>query len=597
MPSLKKLIFLLSNREKKNAVILMIMILFMAFLDVIGVASIMPFIAVLTNPNLIETNAILNMIFEYSSTFGIENSKQFLFFLGILVFILLFVSLAFKTFTIYLQLRFIQNREYTIGKRLVEGYLHQPYSWFLNRNSADLDKSILSEVATTVSGGISPMMEFIAKGLTSIALLIFLVFIDPKLAIIISFTLGASYLIIYKFTRGFLNQIGRERLKANNLRFLSLSEAFGAIKEVKVNGLEKNYIKKFSEPARIYARHMASSMILTQIPRFLLEAIAFGGMLLVILYLMGETGTFTNALPIIALYSFAGYRLMPAIQQMYSSAGQLRFVGPAVDALYEDLKNLQSINLNEDQDILQLNKSISLNKIYFNYPNTSRTALKNISLNIPAGSKIGLVGATGSGKTTIVDIILGLLETQRGTLEVDGKIIKKENSRTWQKSIGYVPQNIYLSDDSIAANIAFGTDLNDLKTERVERSAKIANLHEFVINELPNKYQTTVGERGVRLSGGQRQRIGIARALYHNPKLLILDEATSALDNLTEKIVMEKVNNFSKDMTTILIAHRLSTVKDCDIIFLIEEGQIIGQGTFEELMKVNNRFRETVENN
>ena len=344
MPSLKKLIFLLSNREKKNAVILMIMILFMAFLDVIGVASIMPFIAVLTNPNLIETNAILNMIFEYSSTFGIENSKQFLFLLGILVFILLFVSLAFKTFTIYLQLRFIQNREYTIGKRLVEGYLHQPYSWFLNRNSADLDKSILSEVATTVSGGISPMMEFIAKGLTSIALLIFLVFIDPKLAIIISFTLCASYLIIYKFTRGFLNQIGRERLKANNLRFLSLSEAFGAIKEVKVNGLEKNYIKKFSEPARIYARHMASSMILTQIPRFLLEAIAFGGMLLVILYLMGETGTFTNALPIIALYSFAGYRLMPAIQQIYSCEGQLRFVGPAVDALYEDQQNVTSNN-------------------------------------------------------------------------------------------------------------------------------------------------------------------------------------------------------------------------------------------------------------
>ena len=207
-----------------------------------------------------------------------------------------------------------------------------------------------------------------------------------------------------------------------------------------------------------------------------------------------------------------------------------------------------------------------------------------------------MVGTTGSGKTTTVDIILGLLEAQKGTLEVDGKIIDKQNCRSWQRSIGYVPQHIYLSDDTVAANIAFGVEPIDISLDAVEKASKIANLHEFVVNELDNKYQTTIGERGIRLSGGQRQRIGIARALYHNPQVLILDEATSALDNKTEKAVMDAVNNLSKDITIILIAHRLSTVKKCDKIILLENGEIKNQGKFEELIKVNENFRINANN-
>ena len=243
-----------------------------------------------------------------------------------------------------------------------------------------------------------------------------------------------------------------------------------------------------------------------------------------------------------------------------------------------------------------LNKSITLKNIYYNYPNVSRTALSGINLSIPVKTTIGLVGATGCGKTTTVDIILGLLEPQRGTLEVDGKIIKNNNSRAWQRSIGYVPQNIYLSDDTIAANIAFGIDPRDINKEKIEKCSKIANLHEFVINELPKQYQTTIGERGIRLSGGQRQRIGIARALYHNPQVLILDEATSALDNQTEEAVMDAVNNLSKNITIILIAHRLSTVKKCDQIFLLEKGKLKNQGTFDELIKNNDNFRRSANN-
>jgi len=380
------------------------------------------------------------------------------------------------------------------------------------------------------------------------------------------------------------------------LRFTLVSEAFGAAKEVKVAGLEQTYIKSFSDTARSYAQTVASVQATSQLPRYILEAIAFGGIMLVILHLMVQTGSFNNALPVISLYAFAGYRLMPALQMIYGALTQLTYVGPSLDKLYEDFKNLKPLNSNQDQGVLSLNSTIVLKNIHYNYPNTSRVALKDINLNIPVRSTVGFVGATGSGKTTTVDIILGLLEVQKGTLEVDGQIITKQNSRAWQRSIGYVPQFIYLADDTVAANIAFGVDSKDINQENIEKVSKIANLHQFIIDELPKKYQTTIGERGVRLSGGQRQRIGIARALYHKPKVLVLDEATSALDNLTEQEVMKAVNNLGKDITVILIAHRLSTVKKCDKIFLLEKGELKNEGTFEELIKVNDNFRKTANN-
>ena len=366
---------------------------------------------------------------------------------------------------------------------------------------------------------------------------------------------------------------------------------FGAAKEVKVGGLEETYIKLFSNYAKIFARTQASSLTISQLPRFILEAIAFGGILLIILYIVSQTGSFNNALPIVTLYVFAGYRLMPALQQIYSSFTYLSFVGPSLNKLYNDFKSLKPLNENQDQGVLKFSKTITLKNIYYSFPNTSKVALKNVNLTISAKSTVGLVGATGSGKTTTVDIILGLLDAQKGTLEVDGKVITKQNVRAWQRSIGYVPQHIYLSDDTVAANIAFGVEPKDINLAAVLKSSKIANLHNFVIDELPKQYQTTIGERVVILSGGQRQRIGIARALYHNPQVLILDEATSSLDNLTEKAVMDSINNLSKDITIILIAHRLSTVKKCDNIFLLEKGELKNKGTFDELININESFR------
>lgn len=588
---LKKIFDLLTPPERNRAVMLMGMILVMAFLDMLGVASILPFMAVLANPELVQSNPFLNITFTISHRMGIHTTDQFLFALGVLVFVLLVTSLTFKAFITYAQLRFTLMREYSLGKRLVEGYLNQPFSWFINRHSADLGKNIVSEVGTVISNAIQPVMTLIAQGSVAITLLILLILIDPKLALIVGLTLATAYSFIYKSTRDLLNRMGTERLTANQARFTAVSEAFGAFKEVKVGGLEQAYIQRFSDPAQTFARHQATAHVISQLPRFALEAIAFGGMLLVVLYLMAQSGSFASAVPIIALYAFAGYRLMPALQQIYGAVTQLRFAGPALDALHAELMSLQPAHPNSSQDAIAFGHAITLNKIQYRYPNAPQPVLNNLSVTIPVKSTVGLVGATGSGKTTTVDLILGLLEAQKGTLAVDGQVINEHNRGAWQREIGYVPQQIYLADDTVVANIAFGLEAKDINQEAVERAAKIANLHEFVINELPLQYQTTVGERGVRLSGGQRQRIGIARALYRNPKVLILDEATSALDSLTEQAVMEAVQNLKHEITIILIAHRLSTVKTCDTIFLLEKGELRAQGTFEELTQANERFR------
>ena len=590
MVVLKKLYYLISVRERKKARLLLAMISIMALLDLIGVASIMPFVAVLTNPDLVDTNYILNSMYQYFSIFGIDSHQDFLFSLGILVFVLLITSLSFKAFTIYYQSYFVQMCEYNLAKRLVQSYLHQPFSWFLNRNSANLGKTILSEVGIIINQGINPMINLIAQSFIAFMMLSLLIVTDTRLALTVGLVLGASYFIILIFSLNYLKRIGEKRLKANESRFTAISESFGAIKEIKVSGLEKPYLDRFSDPAIRIAEYMAASNIIRQIPRFALEAIAFGGMLLMMVYLIYRSGTFNNALPILALYAFAGYRLMPALQQIYGSLASLRFVGPSLDALYDEEKELSPSNSKESQSKLKIKENIILKKINYSYPGSLKTSLKDININIPVNTTAGIVGATGSGKTTLVDIILCLLDTQEGSLEVDGKTINEQNRRAWQKSIGYVPQSIFLTDDTITANIAFGILPSEIDYDAIEQASKIANLHDFVINDLPGQYQTIVGERGVRLSGGQRQRIGIARALYHKPQLLILDEATSALDNTTEKKVMDSLNELGKNITTIIIAHRLSTVKKCDTLILLDKGEIKGQGKFEELTQISDIF-------
>ena len=584
MKIIKRFLFLLTQREKKSTALLLLMILLMAIIDMIGVASILPFIAILTNPTLIETNIYINKFFQISFLFGVRNYQEFLFFCGLLVLILLVTSLIFKALTIYAQARFSEMRHYSISKRLVKSYLQQPYSWFLSQNSSEIGKTILSEVNNVVSNGLSQLLEVIAKGSVAISIIILLILVDPMLAFVVGFVISLAYGLIYFSLANYLKRLGEDRLFHNELRFKTIGEAFNASKEVKVGGLENSFVNRFSKSAIVYARTSTLAEVIKQLPRFFLEAIVFGGILLIILYMMSQTGSFNTALPVLSLYVFAGYRLMPALQQIYASLTILKFVESSIDKLYEDMKKLDPFIENQKQEILPLKKSIVLKNVSYNYPNSSRTTLKNLNLIIPAKSTVGFIGTTGSGKTTTVDIILGLLEAQEGSLQIDGKIITKQNTRAWQRSIGYVPQYIYLSDDTVEANIAFGIDSKDINFEAIEKASKIANLHEFVMEELPLKYQTIIGEDGVRLSGGQRQRIGIARALYHSPQVLILDEATSSLDIETEQAVMSAVNNLSKDITIVLIAHRLNTVKNCDIIFKLDKGQIVDQGKFSEII-------------
>ena len=415
---LKKLLTLLTPPERKRAVVLMGMILVMAFLDMLGVASILPFMAVLANPELVQTNVALNTAFITSRHIGIQTPEQFLFALGVLVFLLLVTSLAFKALTTYAQTRFALMREYSIGKRLIESYLRQPYSWFLNRHSAELGKTILSEVSTFIQGVMIPMMTLVAQSLVALALLILLIIVDPLLALSIGLVLGLAYAGIFAVMSDWLKRLGQARIDANNERFTAVSEAFGAAKEVKVGGLEQVYVKRFARPAEIYARGQATASVIGQLPRFALEIIAFGGMLLVILYLMAKSGSFAAALPIIALYAYAGYRLMPALQQIYGAITQLRFAGPALDVLHQDLSCLQTVDTQQVHlSSLQLSQAIELKGVTYRYPNAAHPALKGVNVTIPAHSKVGFVGSTGSGKTTTVDVILGLLEPQEGALE------------------------------------------------------------------------------------------------------------------------------------------------------------------------------------
>ncbi len=595
----RKIWSLLDARERRRAAIVFGLLVLVALVDVLGVASVMPFIAVLANPDVVETNRYLAPVYD---ALGFQSREQFLFVLGFAFFFVLMISLALRALGFWAQLRFSQNREFTWSSRLVGGYLRQPYEWFLNRHSADLATTVLAEVRQVISGALFPAMRLIAHVLLVIFLFALLIVVDPVLAVAASVALGGSYLTISMVLRRRLRRIGAERRLANQARFHVVQEAFGGIKDLKIKGLEEALVGRFRTPAQVLANRQISAGLIAELPSFAMQALLFGGVMLILLYLMAARGSFQEALPVIAVYAFAGYRLMPALQIIYQEASQMRFSEAALDSLCTDFASLETEaqggrgeRAQEMRERLPLRETLVLEDVVYGYPGTDRSAVDHLSLDIPAFNTVGLVGSTGSGKTTTVDLVLGLLRPREGRIWIDGEVLTDDRVRLWQRSLGYVPQQIFLSDDTVAGNIAFGLPEEQIDMNAVERAAKIANLHDFVVQELPQGYQTRVGERGVRLSGGQRQRIGIARALYHDPDVLILDEATSALDNLTERAVMEAVQNLSKRKTIILIAHRLTTVRNCDRIFMLEHGRLVGSGTYDELVATNDRFRALAE--
>jgi len=309
---------------------------------------------------------------------------------------------------------------------------------------------------------------------------------------------------------------------------------------------------------------------------------------------MITTDSLAKTLPVTALYAFTGYRLMPAFQQIYGSLTNIRFNQEALDQLHKQLLETREGTVFTENKKMPLKNSIQVRNVQYTYPGADKPALKGINLDIPSGHSIGFIGSTGSGKTTLVDVVLGLLTPQEGSIIVDGREIDAANRESFQHSIGYVPQEVILIDDTISANIAFGVSPEKINHDAVVYASKIANLHEFIITELSEEYDTKVGERGVRLSGGQRQRIGIARALYNKPEILVLDEATSALDNLTEKAVMEAITGMGDKITSITVAHRLSSIRNCDNIFILKNGEFEAHGKYEELLASNAIFKKMV---
>jgi ATP-binding cassette, subfamily B, bacterial PglK len=591
----KKLLSLLDPTERRRGAAVFGLLVVVAFFQTVGVASIMPFVAVLTNPEMVDTNPYLTAAFDM---LGFQSTDAFLVFLGLVFFLLLVTSLVFQGLGQWAQLRFSHNRIYTWGARLIGGYLRQPYEWFLNRHSADLATAVLAEVNLVVHHALFPAMRIVASGLVAMFLLGLLLAVDPLLAAGMVGFLGLGYALVYFLLRVRLRRIGHQRKRANEARFHVTQEAFGGIKELKISGLEEVTVQRFLRPSKQMAGSMISAGIISEIPTLAMQGLLFGSMLLALVYLVAVHGSVEGAIPVIALYALAGYRLMPAIKEIYRDLAQLKFNEPALDALVRDFATLQTQapeSQSDSTDRTPLTKTLALRDVTYAYPGASRAALSDVSVTVPVFSTVGLVGSTGSGKTTVVDVILGLLRPASGTLVVDGQEINDDAVRRWQRSLGYVPQQIFLSDDTVAANIAFGLPPEMIDMAAVEAAARVANLHDFVAGELPEGYQTKVGERGVRLSGGQRQRIGIARALYHDPDVLIMDEATSALDNITERAVMEAVHNLANRKTLIIIAHRLSTVRNCDRIYLLELGRVVASGKYDELVAHEARFRAMTE--
>ncbi|QGM22627.1 ATP-binding cassette domain-containing protein [Spiribacter sp. 2438] len=568
----------------------------MAVLETAGVASVMPFLSVLGNPGIVETNPVLAAAYEWG---GFASVDAFLMALGIGAFALIIISAVFRAVTLYAMNRWAWMRMHSLSERLLETYLRQPYAYFLDRHSGDMSKSILTETQQLQGQVIRPALNVLAHGTVLLAIVILLVVIDPVLATAVAALIGGAYALIYVGIRRFLGRIGQDRVRANAERFTAAGEALGGIKDVKLLGREHAYLSRFRGPSTRFAKHQAASQVLGQVPKFLIEAIGFGGIIILTLVLMAANGGVSGGglggvLPVLGLYAFAGYRMLPAAQNVYQGIAQLRFGSAAVDTVYDDLHRRAS--LAEIHKIapapMQPKREIALDQVTYHYPKATQPALADINLTIPVGSSVGLVGSTGAGKTTLVDVILGLLRPTEGAITVDGVQVTDKNLRAWQAALGYVPQDIFLTDATVTENIAFGIDPEQIDAEQVKRCARMAQVHEFVTQEMPQGYDTIVGERGVRLSGGQRQRIGIARALYHDPDILVFDEATSALDTVTERAVMEAIDALHHQKTIILIAHRLSTVAGCDQVVLLDHGRVEASGQFESLKAQSTQFQK-----
>ena len=552
--------------------------------QVAGVASIFPFLALAADPQRIYDSKLGRWFLHFLPEM---NNGQLLAVAGVFAVGMMFLSNGFNIVSEYKRNRYAHDYGHWLRKRLLLKILDRPYSYFLEVNSAILLKKVYGDVMGYIRGVLLPILEGLVRLATSILLITVLLFVHLKIALLAAAGLCGFYIVIYFSLKKRRQEMSDEFKVSWQRCAVEIQQLFGGIKPVKVHEVESNFVKRFENPSRKIARYGAWLPVITNVPRYVIEPIAFGGIIATVVVLNLRGRDMAHILPNMGVMALAGYRLLPSLQLLY---GQLTTISAStylVDEVYEEFeKNDLEIPASKSKGAvapLQWGETIEFSNIAFRYPEADRYVFQSLNFSIAKNTSVGFVGKTGGGKTTLLDLIMGLHKAESGTICVDGTAIAAENLSAFRAAIGYVPQDVFLTDDTIAGNIALGVDGKEVDRNKLHDAARVAQIFDFISTELEQGFDTVVGERGVRLSGGQRQRIGLARALYRNPSILIFDEATSALDIETEEKLMKSIESLSGEKTIIMIAHRLSTVRNCNQIFALEDGTIQPM-TYNELL-------------
>jgi ATP-binding cassette, subfamily B, bacterial PglK len=577
---MRKLKTLLSRQEKIHLAMLACLVCAAAIFETLGVASILPYMSLLTMPD----SELSQRVFDYATHLTGETARdQLVVYVGCAVLVgVVFGSLLSGLSTWY-ALRFSMIRIHAMSQRILVSYLGRDYEFFIQRNSSTLLKNLLSEVGNVVGGVMTPLIQMSTRIIVVVLLTFLLFFVNFKVAAISVGVFLGIYVSIYIFTRHTLSRMGAESVAANDARYQTLTELFSGIREVKLWNKEKYYFSLFSRASEHFADMNSRSQLIALVPRYALEILAFGGMVIVTIVLASTGKNFSNYIPLLSLYAAAGYKLLPSLQQVFVNLSAIRFSAASLNALVEESKTWLLADASLQQAVLKcperhLNREIRFEDVTYCYPGSDEAAVGPLNLNIPAFCTTGIVGASGAGKSTLLDLMLGLLQPSSGCIFIDDQVLDAVSRQNWAAVVGYVPQSIYLTDGTVAENIAFGTPSGDIDLVAAAAAARAAQVYD-VIDALPEKFQTRLGERGLRLSGGQRQRIAIARALYRNPEILIFDEATSALDSETEEAVMEAVRSLAHQRTIVIVTHRHSTLRDCEWIYSLEGGKLVKAGS------------------
>lgn len=586
----RKFYSFLNKSQRIGFLKIQVLVVLMAFAEISGVISIGPFMAVVGNKDKLEGDGMIAHLYSIS---GFTNSTDFLIALGVFVLIMLSLAAAISVITTWCFSIYAQEVGAEFSTRLYSYYINQPWLFHAGGSSSELVNRISQECDRVTNQLILPLMKMNAKSVLAVSMSIVIFAFNPFAAIIGIGFFSLTYLMLYFFARKQLKKHGASISKENSERLKMMSEGFGGVKDVLLLGRQSEFKLKYERASNKYAYSQGVNKALADIPKYIMEFVAFSSLIFFIMYLLFHyNGDLGKVLPLLSIYALAGFKLLPAFQQIYTSFARIKGNISAFNSLEGDLSDCNTRN-NLDEPVAKNKKAfekyISLENIFFRYPGKQSNALNNLNLTINKNEVVGFVGASGSGKSTAIDMLMGLIRPDSGMFSIDGDILEDKQIREWQNCIGFVPQSIFLSDASIRENIAFGLPLDKIDEDRVQAALVMAHLSDFIAS-LPDGLDTRTGERGVQLSGGQRQRIGIARSLYNNADVLVLDEATSALDGITEELVMDAIHDFSGEKTIIMIAHRLSTVKKCDKIFMFESGCVVDSGTYNELIVRNKIF-------